>query len=641
MDKMDITEHLNPGSNIIVAEVVGYNIYSYCCAKGEPFIQAEIIDDNGCVAAYTDDSTQCIEPDYKHRKTLRYSFQRPFSECYSFYRDYNRFFKDEKGDFDFSEIEVCSEKTVLQRGVDYPEYNKLSVSECTDFGSISLADTPKKHKVCPQFNLSGESYAYHMDEIYEDTFYKAERMIFLKSGDNPSLCDSYKLSANEYLTFSFGYNATGMIGFEIKSEEDTVIYLLFDEVLSDGDVDFTRMDSTNVIKCEFKKDCAYKFLSFEPYTLKYLKIVALSGQAVLSDIHLIEQKHKAVPISAKLPKENEKLKKIYDAAVETYRQNAVDIYMDCPSRERAGWLCDSFFTARVEYCLTGESKIERNFLENFLLPESFEFLPEGMLPMCYPADHPNGVFIPNWAQWLVLELVEYRERTGDFEMIDRFKSKIYSLIEFLGQYENELGILENLPSWVFIEWSTANDFTGGVNFPSNMLYVGMLSAAAKLYNDESLIIKAEKIKEYIRKRSYKNGFFTDQEVRKNGSLVNSGKSTEVCQYYAFFFDIATRELYPELFETLVESFGPDRKMKNLYNEIYEANAFVGNYLRLDILLRYGYTKKVLENVEGYFYYMAERTGTLWENVSENASCNHGFASHVAYWLCKIFGEEKI
>lgn len=50
MDKMDITEHLNPGSNIIVAEVVGYNIYSYCCAKGEPFIQAEIIDDNGCVA---------------------------------------------------------------------------------------------------------------------------------------------------------------------------------------------------------------------------------------------------------------------------------------------------------------------------------------------------------------------------------------------------------------------------------------------------------------------------------------------------------------------------------------------------------------------------------------------------------------
>ena len=27
--------------------------------------------------------------------------------------------------------------------------------------------------------------------------------------------------------------------------------------------------------------------------------------------------------------------------------------MDCPSRERAGWLCDSYFTAKTEYVLTG------------------------------------------------------------------------------------------------------------------------------------------------------------------------------------------------------------------------------------------------------------------------------------------------
>ena len=28
--------------------------------------------------------------------------------------------------------------------------------------------------------------------------------------------------------------------------------------------------------------------------------------------------------------------------------------------------------------------------------------------------------------------------------------------------------------------------------------------------------------------------------------------------------------------------------------------------------------------------MADRTGTLWENVGAEASCNHGFASHVAH-----------
>ncbi|WP_289490291.1 hypothetical protein, partial [Klebsiella pneumoniae] len=55
----------------------------------------------------------------------------------------------------------------------------------------------------------------------------------------------------------------------------------------------------------------------------------------------------------KMPTQN--LQKIYDATVSTFRQNSTDIFMDCPSRERAGWLCDSFFTARVEKELTGES----------------------------------------------------------------------------------------------------------------------------------------------------------------------------------------------------------------------------------------------------------------------------------------------
>ena len=27
-----------------------------------------------------------------------------------------------------------------------------------------------------------------------------------------------------------------------------------------------------------------------------------------------------------------------------------------------------------------------------------------MLPMCYPSDHNDGVFIPNWAMWFVVQL---------------------------------------------------------------------------------------------------------------------------------------------------------------------------------------------------------------------------------------------
>ena len=40
--------------------------------------------------------------------------------------------------------------------------------------------------------------------------------------------------------------------------------------------------------------------------------------------------------------------RIFSAAEETYRANAVDVFMDCPDRERGGWLCDGLWTARTE-----------------------------------------------------------------------------------------------------------------------------------------------------------------------------------------------------------------------------------------------------------------------------------------------------
>jgi len=62
----------------------------------------------------------------------------------------------------------------------------------------------------------------------------------------------------------------------------------------------------------------------------------------------------------------------------------VDIFMDCP-RASGGWLCDSFFTSRVAFDLCGNTTIEKNFFENYLL--------RGVLPTCgrichvLPADH--------------------------------------------------------------------------------------------------------------------------------------------------------------------------------------------------------------------------------------------------------------
>jgi len=97
--------------------------------------------------------------------------------------------------------------------------------------------------------------------------------------------------------------------------------------------------------------------------------------------------------------------------------------------------------------------------------------------MCYPADHYDGNYIPNWALWFVMQLEEYNARSGDRATIDALQPRVLRLFEFFRQYENEDGLLEKLPSWVFVEWSAAAQFVQDVNYPSNMLYAGALTAA--------------------------------------------------------------------------------------------------------------------------------------------------------------------
>jgi hypothetical protein len=308
--------------------------------------------------------------------------------------------------------------------------------------------------------------------------------------------------------------------------------------------------------------------------------------------------------------------------------------MDCPSRERAGWLADSFYTARAADVLDGNTLIERNFLENFLLPKKFKDLPEGMLPQCYPSDTGGG-FIPNWALWFVVELEEYGNRSGDAAMVEAFRPRVLKLFDFFKKYENQDGLLEKLPPWIFVEWSKANEFVQDVNYPTNMLYAGALSATARMYNMPDLAAKADRIRETIHRQSFDGKFFVDNAVRnKEGKLEATRNRTEVCQYYAVFFHVATPKNDPELFKTLCDQFGPKRKETGAFPEVHPANALHGNVMRMDLLSQAGRSQQTVDEAIASLLYMVDRTGTLWEGAAagQGGSFNHGFQSQIVHVL---------
>ena len=193
-----------------------------------------------------------------------------------------------------------------------------------------------------------------------------------------------------------------------------------------------------------------------------------------------------------------------------------------------------------------------------------------------------------------------------------------------------------MPGWNFIEWSKANDWVQDVNYPSNMLYSKMLLTMGEIFNDELLIENAEKVKAKVIEQSFDGEYFIDNSIRNSdGGLRLTDNRSETCQYYAFYMGVATKEEYPELWNTLLNDFTSDRVKRGLWKEIHPANAFIGYYLRLDLLSKENEKDAVLKDIEDFFYSMAEKTGTLWEHNKPKASCNHGFASHVIVWLNKF------
>jgi len=636
VDEWDLSGKLAAGQNVVAIEVAGYNCNSYYLLDQPSFLQAEIVADGKVLASTGGEGVPFTAAVLEHRvqKVQRYSFQRPFIEYYRLQPDTDRWLREPAAPWPVADCQVLPEKKLLPRHVLAPEFAVIPPVRHVSQGRTERRETvPQLWKDRSLVNVGPKLKGYPESELAVVPSIELQHLTSTQTAvlDQPHVAeDKIQLSENTYHILDLGANLTGFVGGHVACAKKTRLTLIFDEILSGTDVDFKRLGCVNAVSYELEPG-DYRVESLEPYTLRYLKLICQDGACEIRGVYLRECAHPAVR-KAQFTCSDTRLERLFAAGVLTFRQNALDVFMDCPSRERAGWLCDSFFTARSACDLTGTTVIERNFFENFLLPERFEHIPDGMLPMCYPADHNDGVFIPNWALWFVMELDEYAARAGERTIVDGLRTKVLRLMEFFQQYENEDGLLEKLPSWVFVEWSKANQFVQDVNYPSNMLYAAALSAAGRIYGVPELTAKAERVRETIRRQSFDGQFFVDNAVRRDGKLQVTQNHSEVCQYFAFFFGVATPQSHADLWNTLCERFGPDRAQTKAFPEVHAANSFVGNMLRMELLSRGGRNQQILDESIAYLLYMAERTGTLWENVGDYASCNHGFASHVVHTL---------
>lgn len=599
-------------------EVAAYNCNSYYTLDQPAFLQAEVVDNTGqAVVATGGEDFEARLLDEHVQKVERYSVVRTFCEMYDL----------QKHSVPSKSLDCAAQPAgrLLPRRAPYPSFEIIEPRAIVANGGLLTIDGPVELKRDWTLTAIGRDFkGFREEELTIIPSLELQKLQSVFDSDQPaSQTTQFALDESRYRILDFGRNRTGFIRIAFRCDAKTRLAIVFDEVLTGGDVSFNRLRCNNVIWIDAAPG-AWSLQTFEPYTLRYAKLMTLQGACFVERVELVlyEHPHTGLPDPGPIHAD---LRTVYDAAVATFRQSCLDIPMDCPSRERAGWLCDSFYIARAEQALTGASVIERNFLENYVLPERFDHLPEGMVAMNYPADHYNGKFIPNWALWLILQLEDYLARTGDRGLIDAFAPRVDSLLRYFDRFRNADGLLEKLESWIFVEWSQANDFVQDVNYPTNMLYAGALDAAGRLYCRNELRRQATMLRSAVLDQSFDGEFFVDNAVRAAGVLRPTTNRTEVCQYHAFYFDLVSPTSHTKLWRRLL-----DRQIADLH----PANALMGYTMRLELLDRYASSKQVCQELVRMYLPQAQLTGTLWEHSQPTESCCHGYASYAAALILK-------
>ncbi|MBQ9151955.1 MAG: hypothetical protein IJX72_06870, partial [Clostridia bacterium] len=445
-----------------------------------------------------------------------------------------------------------------------------------------------------------------------------------------------------YALWDGGESRVGFIRLAVTCERAGVIDLVHSELLNpDGTIPYYH----NIVTRLHVPAGLTEFVTMEPALARYMMVyfrgvgaVTVHNLSILDDAYPDEYRTTFLC-------SDENVNHLYSAAKKTLLLNTQDIFMDCPERERGGWLCDSLWTARAAALMLSDSRVEREFIENFLLTPA-DGMFHSFFPEVYPALKPSYkdmTGITTWSFWLMCEVCEFIRRTGDIAFRDEHKPRITAFVKGTKDFLGKSGLLENLP-WLFIDWSMSNygEYQQPVSTPANALYAYMMTELGKTFEEPDWVAEGQRVRSVLRTAIVGKGEIADVRyipdafhVDKQGHLHGKDRYSEAAMYTALWSGLFTAEEAPLLAKAVRDTMGPAPVYaKN--PTVGGSQLFIGLCIRLDMLCRQGYYNKMYEDMRAIFDpQLKEGPGTLWENQAIDTSSRcHGFTAHVGVHLLR-------
>lgn len=650
VDSTEIGSLLKAGENHIAVEVIVYGGdfykgYSNDCTLEPGLLIAEVETDGEVISATGRDSWQVCRLSERDGRAERISHSRECAEVCRLTANRTNWRTGKYQNFVTAEV-LDGEPVYLKRMSLMPTLEKHSARELLGFGACRI---DPEIEVVPEFwnrdNFNPEGYydslPAHPLKDCRQTVEDDEGCVAARRVGSEILLSG---APDKYLLYDMGENLVGFIGVEFTAEREGIVDIAHSEWF---DLDGTFPYAHNTVTRIYVPAGKTFFVAMEPAVARYLKLYFRgTGDATVHGVSMHEytvpDEHRCAFLCS-----DEDVNRLYSAAKKTLVLNTLDIFMDCPDRERGGWLCDSLWTARAAYMLLSDARVERDFIENFLLTPA-DGMSNAFFPDVFPGNKPNyyeDTGISTWSFWLMCELCEYVRRTGDRAFAEEYAARVEAFVCGSGSFIGSSGLIERLEG-VFIDWSLSNrwEYQESVSTPVNALYAYMLCELGGLYHRADWIERGEGMRSILReaiKRATPGGLkkvtiFPDHWKKDDdGSLIPGENTSESGMATALWSGLFAREEVPALVRRVRDSMGPAPRFPSDPN-IGKSGLFIGLCIRLDMLCRLGMYEQMFEDVKNiYMPQLTEGPGTLWEHsVIDSSSRCHGFNGHAGVHLMR-------
>ncbi len=647
VDEIDVSASLKEGANVFAFEVTSYGNpfggYSNDTVLGKGLLRA---------AVKAGSVTVCSSPEtfsgIRLRQRVQYSERishcRQMTENYFLDGEYTRWKTDPS---------LCREKLavvddsseLIPRSSQLPTLKPHRAFRVVTAGRAEIDETvPFENNWFENLIEGYKDVAERPNRDYVKTvdlpFKKTEKCDIGESGQ---VAVRGAKGGSYYVEFDLGKPEVGFIKVEFETEDPgTVDIVHLESNVIYGEKDEVTGGANPVTRLHVKGG-KVSFVSMEPALGRFFKVYFRGcGSFKLANLSLLEYTVPELRGGGFLCSDDN-VNRLYEAAALTFRLNTLDIFMDCPERERGGWLCDSYWTGRAERMLLGSHRVEKDFIENYLSTDPANMF-RGFFPEVYPGnknDYKSCAGITTWSFWLMEELCAYVKESGDTGTAEKYRGRVEAFVEGVRSFIGGTGLIENMP-WIFIDWSFSNDgdFVNPVSTGANALASKMLADLGGLYGREDWKELGENMRGILRRAIIGSNlkgpaFIPDAFNVVDGKLAAKNLYTESCTYLTIWSGVITKENAPLTVFNAVKAMGPCPEFAP-NTRVGRAGLFIGLQYRFDMLARLGEKEQALKELMSFYgAQLKEGPGTLWENPEiRGSSYCHGFTSFAAVQLMR-------